>query len=284
MTALNPGGYVGRATYLGRGATGFVGEIFRSRRLILDLTEREFRGRYLGTSFGLIWAFIHPSVLTLIYWAIFKYFIKGAGPRDGMPFLAWLLSGLVPWFICADVLSVGSSVVTDNRFLVKKVVFRVSLLPVVRLLSLLPVHLFFIVVIAGIDWGQGFHPTWYTLQVFYYLSALMLAGLGWTWLIAALTPFLKDLGQVVAVLLQVMFFWSPLIWSIDMVSDPHSRWLAYLNPLYYIIQGYRESLVTHVPFWHHPLLGAYFWTLTLGLLLAGGIVFARLRSHFADVL
>ncbi len=62
MTALNSAGY------LGRGAAEFVGGVVRSRRLILDLTRREFRGRYLGTAFGLIWAFIHPTVLTLIYW------------------------------------------------------------------------------------------------------------------------------------------------------------------------------------------------------------------------
>ena len=278
MTAMNSAGY------FGRGAADFVGGVVRSRRLIFDLTKREFRSRYLGTAFGLVWAFIHPAVLTAIYWAVFKFFIKGAGPRDGMPFLAWLLSGLVPWFIASDLLGASSSVVTDNRFLVKKVVFRVSLLPVVRLLSLLPVHLFFIAVIVGIDWGQGFPPTLWTLQVFYYLAALLLAGLGWAWLVSALTPFLKDLGQVVAVLLQVLFFWSPLVWSIDMVSNPHQQWLAKANPLYYIIQGYRESLTTHVPFWHHPLIGLYFWAVTVALLLAGGTVFARLRSHFADVL
>ena len=284
MTALNPGEYVGRVTHVGRGAAGFAGEVVRSRRLIFDLTRREFRGRYLGTAFGLVWAFIHPAVLTAIYWAVFKYAITGAGERNGIKFLAWLLSGLVPWFVCADLLGAGSSVVTDNRFLVKKVVFRVSLLPVVRLLSLLPVHLFFIAVIVGIDWGQGYPPTWYTLQVFYYLFALMLAGLGWTWLISALVPFLKDLGQVVAVLLQVLFFWTPLVWSIGPDTSPRIKTLAYLNPLTYIVEGYRESLVAHVAFWHHPLIGAYFWTLTVGLLLVGGTVFARLRSHFADVL
>ncbi len=202
----------------------------------------------------------------------------------GVPFLAWLLSGLVPWFICADCVAAGGGVVLENRFLVKKVVFRVSLLPVVRLLSLLPVHLFFIVVVVGIDWSKGFPPTLYTLQVFYYLAALLLAGLGWTWLISALMPFLKDLGQVVAVLLQVLFFWTPLIWQMERVTDHRLRVLADLNPLTYIVQGYRESLVTHVPFWHHPLTGAYFWAVTAVLLVAGGTVFARLRSHFADVL
>ena len=295
MTALNPGIYVSRATTAGRGAAGFAGELYRSRRLIFDLTRREFRSRYLGTAFGLIWAFVHPSVMTLIYWAVFKYALKGAGniemhtwgtlPPVSAKFVCWLLAGLVPWFIASDVVAVGSSVITDNRFLVKKVVFRVSLLPVVRLLSLLPVHLFFIVVIQLIVWGYGFPPSVYSLQVFYYLGCLMLAGLGWSWFISALTPFLKDLGQVVQVLMQILFWWTPLVWNIGQVAGhPRVTRVLMANPLYYIVQGYRESLISHVAFWHHPGIGLYFWGVTIGLLLVGGTVFARLRSHFADVL
>ncbi len=292
MTAVNAMG--GRATYLGRGAREFAAEVVRSRRLIFDLTRREFRARYLGTAFGLVWAFVHPSILTLIYFLVFKFALKSAGPvtmaRWGtlppvdVTFVVWLLAGLVPWFVASDAVAAGSSVVTDNRFLVKKVVFRVSLLPVVRLLSLMPVHLFFIVVIQVIVWGYGFPPSVYSVQVFYYLTCLLLAGLGWSWLIAAVTPFLKDFGQVVQVLLQLLFWWTPLVWNIGQVSNPVLVKLLHLNPLFYVVQGYRESLISHVAFWHHPADGAYFWALTLTLLAVGGTVFARLRSHFADVL
>ena len=287
MTALNA------ATTLTRGGTDFARALVASRRLILDLTRREFRGRYLGTAFGLVWAFVHPSILTLIYFLVFKFALKSAGPVTGpavvgnpavtAPFVVWLLTGLVPWFIAQDCVAAGSSVVTDNRFLVKKVVFRVSLLPVVRLLSLLPVHLFFIVVIVAIDWGYGFRPSWYTLQVFYYLGGLLLAGLGWSWFISALVPFLKDLGQVVQVLLQVLFWWTPLVWQIE-TAPAWVKPLLYVNPLYYVVQGYRESLVYRVAFWHHPEIGAYFWAVTIVLLIVGGSVFNRLRAHFADVL
>jgi ABC-type polysaccharide/polyol phosphate export permease len=287
MTALNG------ATYLTRGGADFARSVFASRRLILDLTRREFRGRYLGTAFGLIWAFVHPSVLTLIYFLVFRYALKSAGPVTGpavagnpavtAPFVVWLLNGLVPWFIAADAVAAGSGAVLDNRFLVKKVVFRVSLLPVVRLLSLLPVHLFFIAAITIIDWGYGFPPSWYSLQAFYYLGCLMLAALGWSLFISAITPFLKDFSQVVQVLLQVLFWWTPLVWQIETAPEWVKKFL-YLNPLYYVVQGYRDSLVYHVAFWHHPEIGAYFWGVTVVLLVAGGITFARLRPHFADVL
>jgi lipopolysaccharide transport system permease protein len=273
---------INQAAYLGHGFFEYVGEIFRSRRLIFDLTRREFRSRYLGSAFGLIWAFIHPATMMFIYWVVFQYGLK-AGPVNGVPFVVWLLSGLVPWFFANDCIATGGNVIIDNRFLVKKVVFRVSLLPVVRLLSLLPVHLFFLGAIILINWGYGYAPTWQTLQLIYYLAALCVLSIGLSWLISALVPFLKDLAQVVAVLLQVVFWITPIVWPVQNVPE-NLRWILFLNPIYYIIQGYRDSLIEHVWFWQHPVVACYYWIIAAFFFAVGGMVFLRMRSHFADVL
>ncbi len=266
---------------LARGSVGYAGDILRSRRLILELTHREFRARHLGSALGLLWAFVHPAVMMVLYYV----FINMLHPGNilGAPFLVWLLAGMVPWFFISDTLAGGASAVTDNRFLVKKVVFRVSLLPIVRLLSNLPVHLFLVSVILGILWGYGYRPCWHTLQLLYYMGAFVVLGLGWSLLMSAMVPFLKDLGQVVAVILQIAFWVTPLIWNVETMSPGYAR-LAYLNPATYIVQGYRQSLVYHQWFWQHPVVTAYYWSFSLVLLAVGGLVFARLRGHFADVL
>jgi ABC-type polysaccharide/polyol phosphate export permease len=264
---------------------GYVSGILRNRSLILQLTYREFRARHLGSALGLIWSFVHPGVMMAIYCLVFTYALKPT-PIAGAPFLVWILAGLVPWFLVSDCIASGSSVIMDNRFLVKKVVFRVSLLPVVRLLTNLPVHAFLLVVIMGIFWKLGYPPTIYTLQIFYYLAALMVLALGWTLLTSALVPFLKDLGQVVAVILQIAFWVTPLIWNTENIdhSNKTVMTLVNLNPATYIVQGYRESMVYHQVFWHHPLIGAYYWGVSLTILVIGGAVFAKLQRHFADVL
>jgi lipopolysaccharide transport system permease protein/teichoic acid transport system permease protein len=273
---------VQHASTLGRGFTGYLAEIIRSRRLIFDLTRREFRSKYLGSAFGLLWAFIQPGAMLLIYFVVFKYCLPQP-VVDHVPFIIRLMSGLIPWFVISDLMGSGCGAIMDNRFLVKKVVFRVSLLPVVRILTLLPVHLFFVLVIAGLSWGYGLPPSLYTLQIFYYLFAMLVAGLGWTWLVSAMVPFHKDIGQVVQVLLQVMFFMLPLVWS-ETVIPERFRMVLYLNPIYYIVGGYRDALFRHVWFWQHPAATIYFWIFALGLLAVGGVVFKRLRFHFADVL
>jgi ABC-type polysaccharide/polyol phosphate export permease len=269
---------------------GYARDILHSRRLILDLTSREFRSRHLGSALGLLWAFIHPALLMTIYYLVFNYALNAGPivykqtdhPDMKVPFLVWLLAGMVPWFIISDTIAGGASAITDNRFLVKKVVFRVSLLPIVRLLSNLPVHFFLLLVVTGICWKYGYVPSWYTLQSLYYLFALLVLGLGWSLLMAAIVPFLKDIGQIVQVILTFAFWGTPLIWNIE--THEKYKLEAYLNPVCYVVQGYRESLIYRQGFWHHPPITAYFWTFTLSLLIIGGLVFSRLRAHFADVL
>jgi lipopolysaccharide transport system permease protein len=260
----------------------FVGALLRDRRLIMELARRECRNRYLGSAFGLAWAFIHPAAMILIYWVVFQYGLK-SGPVNGIPFVAWLTAGIVPWFFFSDCIGSGSSVLLDNRFLVKKVVFRVSVLPVVRLLSLLPAHLFLVVAVSLVVWASGYPPTWRCLEALYYMVAMMVLGMGLSWLTSALVPFLKDLTQVVQVGLQILFWVTPIVWPAEQVPA-NRQWILNLNPLHYIVQGYRDSLTCGSSFWQNAQGAAQFWIVTAVIVATGGIVFLRLRPHFADVI
>ncbi len=272
---------IAKSRHFIRGVWDYLAELRRSRGLILELTRREFRGRYLGSMLGLIWAFIHPGMMMLIYWLVFQFGLK-SGPVDSVPFVVWLLSGLIPWFFISEAIAGGSTTILDNRFLVKKVVFRVSLLPIVRLLTVVPVHLFFLAVIILLAWAYGYRPSAYDLQLPYYLAATLILGLSLTLLTSALVPFFRDLTQFILVVLQMLFWAMPIVWSYTNLSPLHQKMML-LNPLYYIILGYRESLIDHTWFWRHGPATIYFWTVTAFLAVLGGIVFNRLRPQFADI-
>lgn len=273
---------VALALRIGHRFLDYLLELVRSRRLIFELAKREFRGRYLGSMFGLAWAFIHPGMMMLIYWIVFQYGLK-SGPVDGVPFVVWLLSGLIPWFFVSEAIAGGSTAILDNRFLVKKVVFRASLLPVVRLLTVIPVHLFFLTVIIALAWGYGYAPTAYTLQLFYYLAATLTIGTGSALLTSALVPFFRDVAQIVMVILQILFWLMPIVWPYTTVPTQY-RSILMIDPLYYIIRGYRESLIGHTWFWSDTGGTVYFWMLTATLVLIGGTAFHKLKVHFADVI
>ena len=128
--------------------------------------------------------------------------------------------------------------------------------------------------------------SWFWLQTLYYMAALILLVQGLSWITAALNVFSRDVAYGVQVLLQLGLWVSPVFWEFDMI--PHRlqalATLLKLNPLVYIVQGYRHSLVEQVPFWADWRLMLYFWGFTLAVWLAGYFIFKKLKPQFADVL
>lgn len=260
----------------------FVVDLFVKRDLVIRLAKRDFKSRYLGSYLGLLWAFIHPSVTIAVFWFVFQVGFKSK-PVNNYPFILWLMTGIIPWFFFSEALSGGTSSVVEYSYLVKKVLFRVSILPIVKIISALVIHLFFIVVMVGFFLAYGYRLDLYALQLFYYLFAMLFFLLGLTWLTSALAVFLKDVGQLIAVFIQFGFWLTPIFWSIDTLPAKYQMYIK-LNPVYYLTEGYRDALIHKVWFWEHHSYTMYFWMVSLVLFVVGAIVFIRLKPHFADVL
>jgi lipopolysaccharide transport system permease protein/teichoic acid transport system permease protein len=260
----------------------FLGELFRKRRVILELTRQDFRAKYLGSYLGILWAFVQPAVYICILWFVFQVGFKSA-PVVGVPFIVWLMAGIVPWFFFNDALIGGTNSVLENSFLVKKMTFSIGMLPIIKILSAFVIHLFFLVVLAIMLLLYGFPFDFHWLQALYYLSAMVILLLGLSWLTSSILIFLRDMGQIVGMVLQLGFWMTPIFWSEKMLPLPY-RYLIKLNPVYYIVEGYRDSFISNVWFWQHWSLTVYFWSVTGAIFVVGAVVFRRLRPHFADVI
>lgn len=257
-------------------------EFYKNKRLILQLSRKDMKDKYLGSYLGIIWAFLQPIVTIMIFWFLFQVGFRSV-PIENYPYVLWLVSGMIPWFFFTDALMNASNSILDFRFLVKNVVFRLELIPIIKIISSLFIHLFFILFIIAMFFVYGFNPTLYTLQIFYYLFATIILLIGFTWITSSLIIFLKDIGQMLALILQLGFWITPIFWSLNIIPVKYSFFIK-LNPLYYIIQGYRDSLVFHQWFWQYPMLTLYFWMCTLIVLFLGAFIFKRTRPHFADVI
>lgn len=260
----------------------FCMDIFKNQHLLYSLAKNDIQVRYMGSYLGFTWAFIQPLATICIMWFVFTVGFK-TPPIDNFPFILWLVAGMVPWFFIAD--AVGSAVtsVVENSFLVKKIVFRISLLPLIKILSALFIHSFFIVFLLFMFAIYGYYPNWYTLQIFYYLFAAVCLSTGISFITSAIVIFVRDFGQVVNMILQFAFWGTPIFWSLTAVPAKY-HFLFYLNPAHYIVNGYRESVIYHVGFWQHPAATLYFWLVTLFVFLLGAWIFRKLKPHFADVL
>lgn len=268
-------------------------EIYRERKLIWKLAKNDFKTKFAGSYLGTIWAFVQPVITIFVYWFVFEKAL-GSGTqtmRSGIdaPFVIWLMAGLVPWFFFQDAMNGGTNALLEYNYLVKKVVFKINILPVVKIISNLFVHLFFLCVALVICCAYGMYPDWYTLQVFYYAVCMILLATGLVYATSAIVVFFRDMAQIVAIALQIGVWATPIMWNIDSPQMAERipaavMTILKLNPMYYIVNGYRDALINKMAFWEYPELTAYFWIFTIVVLFLGTTIFKRLRVHFADVL
>lgn len=260
----------------------FLKDIYTNKQLLKDLVKHDFKSRYLTNYLGILWAFIQPTISVCIFWFVFQVGFKSA-PVENVPFILWLIAGMIPWFFLSEALQSATSAILDNSFLVKKIVFRVSLLPIVKIASAIIVHLFFIVFMMFMYLVYGFEPSIYWLQIGYYLTSAIVFLLGLSWISSSVVIFFRDMSQLINMSVQFGFWLTPIFWSLSMVPEEY-RWWFELNPAYYITQGYRDALINHVWFWEKPLEALQFWAIAFIVFALGAIIFRKLRPHFADVL
>lgn len=261
----------------------FIKHLFENSSLLTTLIKNDFTKAYLGSYLGLIWGFVQPISFMLVIWVVFEIGFRAAPTAGDIPFFLWLMSGMLPWFFFADALSSVTMAVVGNTFLVKKVAFRVSILPLVPLGSTLILHIGLVIILMILFLFYGFSPSIYWLQLPYYMFIVSLLLLGIGWLTSSIRVFVKDVGNAIAVLTQFGFWFTPIFWSISLVP---AKYLVYvkLNPMFYIVQGYRDTFINHVWFWERAVNSLYFLGITLFFFIFGAIVFKRLRPHFGDVL
>lgn len=257
-------------------------ELYKNRRLIWKLSKNDFKTRFAGSYLGIIWAFIQPVVTILVYWFVF-----GVGFRSGQemayPFVLYLVAGMVPWLFFSEALNSGTNALLEYNYLVKKVVFKISILPIIKILSAAFVHIFFLAFALVLFSGYGYFPDLYTLQVIYYSFCLFALVLGLSYATCAVVIFFRDLSQMISIALQVGVWLTPIMWDVSIFPEKW-RWIFKLNPIYYIVNGYRDALLDKIWFWDHFYFTLYFWLFTIAAFGFGTLIFKRLKVHFADVL
>ena len=262
-------------------------DLYNNRRLIWRLSKNDFRKRYAGSFLGVVWAFVPPVVTVAMYYVVFDR-IMGSGRQNitgeiSVPYVLFLTAGLVPWFFFSDAISSGTSSLLEYNFLVKKVVFKVSILPMIKINAALFTHIGFTAGLLLISMGYGYLPSVYWVQLIYYSLAEYIFVLGLCYATSAIVVFFRDLQQIISIVLQVGMWATPILWNLQIVPED-KRFIFKLNPMAYIVEGYRSSIYGHEWFFTHFYSSTYFWIFTGLLFVFGALIFRKLKPQFADVL
>lgn len=265
------------------GLAQFIRDLWKDKKVLFELAKNDFKAKYTNSLLGIVWAFAVPLITVLVLWFVFEVQFRSA-PMENVPFILWYMPAFLVWNFFTDAFGAGSGCIAEYSYLVKNMRFRVSALPIVKIISSSFVHMFFIVFIFVIYGVYGHAPRINNIQIIYYYFSLVVFLIGLTWVTSALAVFTKDTLSVVNLIVQVGFWATPIVWSMDTMPATVQNVLK-LNPIFYICNGYREAFCTNSWFFQdHPLWTAYYWIFTLVLFVIGAYVFKRLRPQFADLL
>lgn len=246
------------------------------------LAKNQIKSRFSGTVGGVFWALAQPIATITIYYFVFTIGFRAHGP-EGTVFVVWFICGLVPWFFFAETLQMVTQSVVDNSFLVKKTIFPTEALPMVGIITGTFTHAVFMVFLFILFAINDIAFSIERLLIFYYYACCCLLILGLGWFLASIQVFFRDVGHGLGVLLNMLFWLTPIVWYTEMIPEAY-HFIAHANPIHYIIQGYRQTLVFDEVLLPSAGSTLYFWALTLSLLLGGGRLFQRLKQDFPDVI
>jgi ABC-type polysaccharide/polyol phosphate export permease len=261
----------------------FLGKLYVQRSLIANFVVRDLKARYIGSFMGLFWSVIHPIVLLVSYTFVFSV-IFGVRPHadagtTSFPLL--LFCSILPWLFFQDALQRSSTVILDNANLVTKTLFPSEILPLVVLLSSFVNHLIGFAILLCIIFFVLGKVSLFILLVPAYLFLLMLFTLGLSWFVSSLNVFVRDVSQILSVILTFWFWFTPIFYSLDRFP-PKLLFLVRLNPLAHVVTGYRDCLLRM----QMPDLNilAILALASLAVFTAGGLFFRKTKREFVDVL
>lgn len=259
-----------------------IKKIINDLAFVWQFALDDFKAKYAGSSLGCVWAFLQPIITIVLYWFVFQLGFRSA-PVENFPFILWLMVGLLPWFFVSDAVSNATTSMVEYSYLVKKVLFNINILPLAKVISVMLVQLVLILFAVILYASCGYYPDLFYFQIPIYLLYMIILTAGIAYLTATLYVFFKDTLQVVAIALQVIFWMTPVVWDFNIMPEFVQRLLVF-NPLYYVVQGYRNIFVYKQEVLHPIGMTIYYWVIIVIILGAGLRLFCRCKKHFADVL
>ena len=248
------------------------------------MIKREVIGRYRGSFLGLIWSFVNPVLMLTVYTFVFGFVFKarwGQGEIDKFEFAMVLFAGLIVYNLFAECISRAPGLILSNVNYVKKVIFPLEILPWVALGSALfhtainvAVLLIFLLFI-----GHDFFWTMLWLPIV--IAPFLLLIMGLSWILASLGVFIRDVGQLIGMVLTVLMFMSPIFYPLSALPDTIKLYL-FLNPLTFMVDQVRDILLwgkqPNWPYW------AIYSLVSIVFAWLGLFWFEKTRKGFADVL
>lgn len=250
-----------------------------------NLSRYSTKSTSMENRFGRVWEILDPLVQLAINYFIFGFLMHRSAP-DGLPPLAWMFIGIGVYSFSRHVISVGAQSVSKQFKLTSKMKFPVSIMPTSSMIGFLTE---FIIMVGGgliIAVSYGFHPSIYWIQFFYYLPMLVVFTLAVSLLCSSIEVVFPDFKFFLNYFFRFLMYGSGVVFSLSRFKNiPQSVIRAqYLNPFFYLIEGFRDIAFGRAWFWEHGKFNLAFWVITLAILIIGANFHMKIRDRISDYL
>lgn len=255
------------------------------RNEILFLSYQKVKTQYLETTFGLGWALVKPMTFVFTFWVFFTIGLRGGTPVHGDPYLLYIFAAYMPWFAISEMINSGAGVIQQNSMLIKTIKFPVMSLPLINVLAKMYVHVAVMVCV----WiffvaygGTSYLPDIYYINFIYYWITMIAFFTSLTFILASLTVIVKDVKPLVAALMQPLFWLTPVLYTPD--TPKFELIMRLIDPLYYFIIGYKETLLQDKFFWTDIWYDLYIWFIIFLMYGLGLMFWKKIRPVMADLI
>lgn len=257
--------------------------------LIRRLSVYELKSKHRNHYLGFLWEIINPSIQLLIYWFVFSTILRREPIEihgEEVPFFLWLLAAFFLWTFFYQATIEGSKSIYSRLRMLSKMNFPLSVIPNYVIFSKFYIHLIMLGITIILFHLNGYIVNIYYLQLLYFIVAAFALIFSISLITSTLSTIVRDVHMLLNAVLRMLLYLSGVLWPLSMLSDwPIIYELLELNPLYYIIEGYRYALfgldwymLTH---WPYTLV---FWGIVLVLFLIGSMLHVSFRRHLIDYL
>jgi lipopolysaccharide transport system permease protein len=252
--------------------------------MVLNLVRRDLKVRHRGTFLGMLWSLTTPLMMVGLFYVVFKYILHASSIKDvrAVPFVVYLFCGLAVWNLFAVGLSGATGSILGSSYLLRKVYFPRAILPLTSVLSALVTFAFeFGVALAAGLITVGL-PSWRFIWVPFLVLMVCFFTYGLGLLLAALAVTFRDIAHFVNILLQIWFWGTPILYSLQFVDNhPGFQFLLKLNPMTGMVIGVRNVVLLNRPP-SVPLL-AYDLGISALIFVLGAFVFNRRQAMFPEL-
>lgn len=261
-----------------------VSENWTNRRRLIRLANYELKKQNSGTVLGFIWNFLNPALQIFVYWFVFAVGLRSSTMQNGYPYIIWMIAGIVPWFYISAAMNASTTSIYAYSSVLKRMKFPVAIVPVKTVVAQFISHLWSMLVLIAImlAYGVRFNIINILLLLYYMLCSLCFL-ISYALVISSITVLFKDWQKILNSVLRLLFYISPVVWNTETLDKGLLK-IIKLNPLYYLLDGYRNSLL-----YSDKLIGSvndvvYFWCFTIILFLLGCRTHMKFRKYFIDMI